>query len=155
MSSPLLFSPFQLRGLELPNRIVVSPMAQYSAQGGVAGEWHLMHMGSLAVSGAGLFIVEATAIEPDARVSPYCLGLWGDAHEQALVRIVAFCKQHGGSRLGLQLMHSGRKGSVGAPWQGQREVGPQDGGWQVWSPSDLPYPGRSAPRACCGRSGRA
>ena len=146
MSSPLLFSPLRLRSLELPNRIVVSPMAQYSAVDGVATDWHLMHMGSLAVSGAGLFIVEATSIEAQARVSPHCLGLWSDRHEQALARIVAFCKEHGGAKLGIQLMHSGRKGSVGAPWHGQKEVAAEQGGWQTWSPSDVPYPGRSAPR---------
>ena len=146
MTSPILFTPLKLRSLELPNRIVISPMAQYSARDGTATDWHLMHMGSLAVSGAGLFIIEATSIDAQARVSPYCLGLWSDEHERALARIVAFCKEHGGAKLGIQLMHSGRKGSVGAPWQGQREVAAQDGGWQTCAPSDLPYPGRSAPR---------
>jgi 2,4-dienoyl-CoA reductase-like NADH-dependent reductase (Old Yellow Enzyme family) len=147
MTSPLLFSPFKLRGLELPNRIVVSPMAQYSAAEGVATDWHLMHMGALAVSGVGLFISEATSIDPEARVSPYCLGLWSDEHERALSRIVTFCRKHGDTRMGIQLMHSGRKGSVGAPWQGQMEVAQANGGWQTWSCSDVPYPGRSAPRA--------
>ena len=146
MSQPLLFTPFRMRGLELPNRIVVSPMAQYSAADGVATDWHLMHMGSLAVSGAGLFIIEATSIDAEARVSPHCLGLWSDAHEKALARAIDFCKQHGGSKMGIQLMHSGRKGSVGAPWPGQKEVAPADGGWTTLSCSDLPYPGRSAPR---------
>ena len=147
MATPLLFTPLRLRGLELANRIVVSPMAQYSADHGVATDWHLMHMGNLSVSGAGLVIIEATSIEADARVSPYCLGLWSDRHEQALARIIAFCKAHGGSKMGIQLMHSGRKGSVGAPWQGQKEVAVTDGGWQTASCSALPYPGRSAPRA--------
>lgn len=147
MPSPLLFSPFKLRDLELLNRIVVSPMAQYSAVDGCATDWHLMHMGSLAVSGAGLVIIEATSIEAEARVSPYCLGLWNDTHEQALKRIIAFCHQQGGSKMGIQLMHSGRKGSVSAPWQGQTEVAPTEGGWQTLSPSDVPYPGRSSPKA--------
>ncbi len=147
MTTPLLFSPFKLRGLKLPNRIVVSPMAQYSAQAGVATDWHLMHMGNLAVSGAGLFITEATSIEPDARVSPYCLGLWSDAHEEALARIVRFCREHGDTKLGIQLMHSGRKGSVGAPWQGQQAAGPAHGGWKTWSCSEVAYPDRPAPRA--------
>lgn len=136
-----------MRGLQLPNRVVVSPMAQYSAQDGVATDWHLMHMGTLAVSGAGLVIIEATSIGPDARVSPYCLGLWSDQHEEALGRIIGFCKQHGGARLGIQLMHSGRKGSVGAPWEGQHELSPACGGWRTLSPSAVPYPGRSAPQA--------
>jgi len=145
MTASILFSPLKLRGLELPNRIVVSPMAQYSAQEGRATDWHLMHMGTLAVSGAGLLIIEATSIDPQARVSPYCLGLWNDEHERALTHIVAFCKQHGGARLGIQLMHAGRKGSAEAPWQGQNEIAVQEGGWTTWSPSALPYPGRSAP----------
>ncbi|HMN78767.1 MAG TPA: NADH:flavin oxidoreductase/NADH oxidase [Burkholderiaceae bacterium] len=146
MTTPILFSPLRLRGLELPNRIVVSPMAQYSADGGVATDWHLMHMGNLSVSGAGLFITEATSIEADARVSPHCLGLWSDVHEEALARVIGFCRRHGGARLGIQLMHSGRKGSVGAPWQGQKEVAAADGGWQTCSPSEVPFAGRSAPR---------
>ena len=145
MDTPLLFRPYRLRGLELPNRIAVSPMAQYSAVDGRAGDWHLMHLGALAVSGAGLLILEATSVSPAARVSPYCLGLWNDEHEQALAAIAAFCRRHGGSRLGIQLMHAGRKGSVGAPWQGQSELTPEQGGWRTLSPSALPYPGRSAP----------
>ncbi|TCT04356.1 NADH:flavin oxidoreductase/NADH oxidase [Aquabacter spiritensis] len=147
MTSSHLFSPLRLRDLSLANRIVVSPMAQYSAEDGVATDWHLMHMGNLAVSGAGLVIIEATSISPEARVSPYCLGLWGDAHERALGRAIAFCRRHGGASLGIQLMHAGRKGSVSAPWQGQSELKPAAGGWETVSPSDLPYPGRSAPRA--------
>jgi len=146
MTSSLLFSPIRMRGLEIPNRIVVSPMAQYSAEDGVATDWHLMHMGTLSVSGAGLFIAEATSISAEARVSPYCLGLWSDAHEHALGRAIDFCRRHGGAKLGIQLMHSGRKGSVSAPWQGQKEVPASEGGWQTCSSSDLAYPGRSAPR---------
>lgn len=147
MTSPNLFSPLALRGLELSNRIVVSPMAQYSAQDGLATDWHLMHLGALAVSGAGLLIIEATSIEPQARVSPYCLGLWSDDHERALARVVGFCKQHGAVKLGIQLMHSGRKGSVGAPWQGQGELASHDGGWTTYAPSPIAYAGRSAPQA--------
>jgi 2,4-dienoyl-CoA reductase-like NADH-dependent reductase (Old Yellow Enzyme family) len=147
MSTPLLFTPLRLRSLELANRIVVSPMAQYSADDGEATDWHLMHLGNLAVSGAGLVIVEATSIEPRARVSPYCLGLWSDRHEAALARIIEFCRQHGSSRIGIQLMHAGRKGSVGAPWQGQKEVAAEAGGWKTVSCSDVPYPGRSATQA--------
>lgn len=145
MASPILFSPFQLRGLTLQNRIVVSPMAQYSANNGIASEWHLMHIGNLAVSGVGLFITEATSINPDARVSPYCLGLWSDKHEQALANIVNFCRSHSETKLGIQLMHSGRKGSVDVPWKGQQELSTEAGGWNTLGPSEIPYPGRSAP----------
>lgn len=147
MTLPLLFSPYRLRGLELANRIAVSPMAQYSAEEGLATDWHLMHLGNLSVSGAGLVIVEATSISPQARVSPHCLGLWSDAHEAALARVIAFCRHHGGSKLGIQLMHAGRKGSVGAPWHGQKELPPGQGGWLTSSCSTIPYGHRSVPRA--------
>ncbi len=147
MNTSLLFSPLRMRDVQLANRIVVSPMAQYSAIDGVAGDWHLMHVGNLAISGVGLMILEATAVEPRGRVSPYCLGLWSDAHEAALCRIVEFCKRNGGSPLGLQLAHSGRKGSVGAPWEGQAEIPPSRGGWSNISPSDVAYAGRTSPHA--------
>lgn len=147
MASPILFSPFRLRELELSNRIVVSPMAQYSAADGYVTDWHFMHLGNLSVSGAGLLILEATAVEPRGRVSPYCHGLWKDEQTGPLSRITEFCQRHGGARLGLQLAHSGRKGSASAPWQGQAEVDAAAGGWQTVSPSSIPYPGRSAPHA--------
>ena len=111
-----LFSPLELRAVRLPNRIVVAPMCQYSAEEGRATDWHLMHLGNLAVSGFGLLIIEATAVEPAGRITTGCLGLYDDACEAALARVVAFCKAQGGAPLGLQLGHAGRgreRGAVG------------------------------------------
>ncbi|MDQ2734042.1 MAG: NADH:flavin oxidoreductase/NADH oxidase [Pseudomonadota bacterium] len=147
MPTPLLFTTFQLRDLQFANRIVVSPMAQYSCVDGTMRDWNFMHLGNLAVSGAGLLIFEATAVEAHGRVSPHCSGLWNDNQEAMLARIVRFCKQNGTAKIGLQLAHAGRKASVGAPWHGQKEVPPAQGGWQTVSCSDVPYPGRSAPHA--------
>lgn len=144
--SPLLFTPLRLRGLELSNRIVVSPMAQYSAVDGLAIDWHHMHLGSLSVSGTGLLIVEATSVERDARLSPGDLGLWSEAHEQALRPIVAFCKKYGSARIGLQLQHAGRKGSVSLAWEGQKDIALGEGGWEISGADTIAYPGRSAPR---------
>ncbi|MCB4822933.1 NADH:flavin oxidoreductase/NADH oxidase [Roseicella aerolata] len=144
--SALLFAPYTMRDLRLVNRIVVSPMAQYSATPeGHATPWHLMHVGNLCVSGAGLVIMEATAVEPRGRVSPRCLGLWTDAQAEALRPVLAFCRAHGTAALGIQLAHAGRKGSVARPWEGQETVAPADGGWQPVSSCDLAYPGRPAP----------
>ena len=112
-----LFSPFRLRGLDLANRIVVSPMAQYSAENGCANKSHLMHLGNMSISGAGLLIIEATAVERDGRLSPGDLGLWCDENEAALEPVVAFCRKHGAARIGLQLQHAGRKGSVTLAWR--------------------------------------
>lgn len=140
-----LFSPFALRDVVLSNRIVVSPMAQYSAVNGCATEWHLMHYGSLAVSGAGLVVFEATSVHPEARLSPGDLGLYSDDNEAALARVVAFCRAHGSARLGLQLQHAGRKGSVTVAWEGQREIPREQGGWTIRSADAIAYPGRSTP----------
>ena len=142
-----LFSPFSLRGLPLANRIVVSPMAQYSAEDGCATQWHLVHLGTLSVSGAGLLIIEATAVERDGRLSPGDLGLWCDDNEAALAPIIAFCRKNGAARIGLQLQHAGRKGSVGMPWQGQRQIPADQGGWPIHGPDTIAYPGRAEPIA--------
>lgn len=143
-----LFSPFSLRGLELDNRIVVSPMAQYSAlDGGIAGDWHLMHLGAFAVSGPGLIIMEATGVQPCGRVSPACLGLWSDAQIEGLRHLVDFTQAHGTAKIGIQLAHAGRKASVAPPWLPGGELGPEQGGWQTVGPTGTPYPGRRAPRA--------
>ena len=141
-----LFSPLRLRGLELPNRIMVGPMGQYSANDGCLGPWHLMHLGSLAVSGAGLLVIEATAVNPDGRLSPHDPGLWSDANEAALAPILDFCREHGGARLGLQLFHSGRKGSVTVAWERQQVIPPERGGWVPRAPSAIPYPRRTMPK---------
>lgn len=143
----LLFTEFQLRNLTLSNRIVVSPMAQYSAdENGVLQDWHLMHVGNLLISGAGLVIMEATAVEPEGRVSPNCLGLWDDTQAHALKRLTAFRDHHKGAKLGIQLAHAGRKASVSVPWKGQLPLTSEQGGWGLISPSALAYPGRPTPK---------
>jgi NADPH2 dehydrogenase len=142
-----LFSPFKLRQLALANRIVVSPMAQYSAENGCAASWHLMHLGSLCISGAGLVIIEATSVERDGRLSPGDLGLWCDENEAALAPVVAFCRRHGAARIGLQLQHAGRKGSVTVAWEKQQEIPKDKGGWAIHSADAIPYPGRTMPIA--------
>lgn len=139
MTAPLL-SPLRLRGLELPNRIVVSPMCQYSATDGSATDWHLVHLGQFAISGAGLVIVEATHVERRGRITHECLGLYSDGNEAALAPIIAFFKRHGTARLGMQLSHSGRKGSARRPWEGRGEPLPPDASpWRTVSASALPY----------------
>lgn len=146
--SSSLFSNFSMRGLQLPNRIVVSPMGQYSADdGGHAGQWHLVHLGHLSLSGAGLLITEATAVAPNGRISRHDLGMWSDRHAEALEPAIAFCKRHGGAKLGMQLYHAGRKGSVTVAWEGQRPIPPEQGGWTIYSPSACAYPGRATPQA--------
>ena len=142
-----LFSRFKMRGLELSNRIVVSPMGQYSGDEGSATDWHLMHLGHLAVSGAGLLITEATAVAETGRLSKTDLGLYSDANEEALARVVAFCRKHGGAKLGIQLYHGGRKGSITPAWEGQKTIPVDKGGWTPSSASDIPYPGRNIPEA--------
>lgn len=136
---PGLFDPLTLRGLTVPNRIVVSPMCQYSATDGFANDWHFVHLASRAVGGAGLVVAEATAVTPEGRISPDDLGLWSDAHIGALARIVRFLKGEG-SFAGIQLAHAGRKGSTyppGAPAQGAVPI--EAGGWQTVAPSALPF----------------
>lgn len=146
--APQLFSPFTLRSVELDNRIVVSPMAQYSAlEGGIAGDWHLMHIGTFAVSGPSLIIMEATAVQPSGRVSPVCLGLWADDQINGLQRLVDFTHAHGTAKIGIQLAHAGRKASAAPPWTGGRELSPEDGGWATVGLSITPYPGRRPPEA--------
>ncbi|MGD9845345.1 MAG: NADH:flavin oxidoreductase/NADH oxidase [Variibacter sp.] len=142
-----LFSPLALRGLELPNRIVVSPMGQYSANDGCVSEWHLMHLGTLSVSGAGLLIIEASAVNPNARLSPHDCGIWSDANAAALEPAVQFCRKFGGAKLGLQLWHAGRKGSVTVAWEGQKPIPIDKGGWAPAGASAIPYPGRNTPIA--------
>ena len=144
---PALFTPLSLRETTLSNRIVVSPMGQHSAEDGLAGDWHLMHLGQFAVSGPGLVITEAVAVEPRGRVSRGDLGLWSDAQASALARIVAFCRAHGGAKLGIQLYHAGRKGSVSKSWERQLAIPPASGGWEILGPSASPYPGRATPIA--------
>jgi len=134
-----LFDPLTQRGVTLRNRIVVSPMCEYSAVDGLPGDWHLVHLGSRAVGGAGAVIAEATAVLPEGRISPADVGLWNDAQVQAWRRITAFVRAQGAVP-GVQLAHAGRKASTAAPWIGRAAVAPADGGWRnVMAPSALPF----------------
>ena len=142
-----LFSRFKLRGLEFKNRIFVAPMCQYSAQDGLADTWHQVHLGSRAVGGAGLVMVEATAVVPEGRISPYDLGLWSEAHAEALAPIARFIRAQGAAPA-IQLAHAGRKASTDAPWLSRSPLVPENGGWQVVAPSAVPFaPGSPQPRA--------
>lgn len=142
-----LFTPFDLGGVTLPNRVVVSPMCQYAATDGVPGPWHHVHLGQFAMSGPGLIFVEATGVEPDGRITPGCTGLYDDASEAAFADIIRFMKSIGESRVGIQLSHAGRKGSTVAPWEGGGLIeGPE--AWTPEAPSAVAYlPGWEAPRA--------
>lgn len=138
-TSPSLFSPVALRGVALRNRIGVSPMCQYSAVDGFATDWHLVHLGSRAVGGAGLVIAEATAVTPDGRISPADLGIWSDDHVPALRRITRFILDQGAVP-GIQLCHAGRKASTAVPWQGNHALAPDEGGWRpIYAPSAIPF----------------
>ncbi|MEP6989497.1 MAG: NADH:flavin oxidoreductase/NADH oxidase [bacterium] len=133
--SVALFSPFALRSLTLRNRIVVSPMCQYSSTDGFANDWHLVHLGGFAVGGAALVIAEATAVSPEGRISPFDLGIWKDEHVDMLSRIVRFVDGQG-AIMGVQLAHAGRKASMDVPWRGGRMLTEADGGWlPVYAPS--------------------
>jgi 2,4-dienoyl-CoA reductase-like NADH-dependent reductase (Old Yellow Enzyme family) len=144
-SAPHLFTPLTIRGVTFRNRIAVSPMCQYSSVDGFAGDWHLVHLGSRAVGGAGLVMMEATAIEPRGRISPWDQGIWKDGHVEFLTRIAAFLRGQGAVP-GIQLAHAGRKASTGRPWQGGALIPESDGGWQPVAPSALPFnPDHPAP----------
>jgi 2,4-dienoyl-CoA reductase-like NADH-dependent reductase (Old Yellow Enzyme family) len=146
--SPLALGPLSAGSLTLENRIVIPPMCQYSAHDGLAQDWHLMHYGSLAMSGAGLLIMEATAVEPCGRISAADLGLWDDATEAALGRVLAAIRAHSPIPLAVQLAHAGRKASCALPWMGGLFVPPAAGGWLPCAPSPRPYaPGDQAPSA--------
>lgn len=143
-----LFTPFQLRGLTLPNRIVVSPMCQYSSENGNANDWHLMHLGQFAMGAAGLVITEATHVSAIGRISHHCLGLYSDENEVTLKRVVDFCRRYGVAKLGIQLAHSGRKGSVHRPADGSKPLRPDENAWTTVAPSALPFgPGWHVPQA--------
>lgn len=143
----LLFSPLTLRELTFPNRIFVSPMCQYSSRDGFPTDWHLVHLGSRAVGGAGLVMTEATAVSPEGRISPDDAGLWSDEHAAAYRPIVDFIAAQGAVP-GIQIAHAGRKASTDAPWRGARAVPPESGGWQPEAPSALALsPEHPAPRA--------
>jgi 2,4-dienoyl-CoA reductase-like NADH-dependent reductase (Old Yellow Enzyme family) len=135
---PSLFQPLQLRGQRARNRIMISPMCQYSAPEAVPHDWHLVHLGSRAVGGAGIVMTEATAIEPAGRITPYDVGLWNDEQEAAFARIAAFITAQG-ALPGIQLAHAGRKASHLRPWEGRKPLPIEQGGWEVVGPSPLPW----------------
>jgi anthraniloyl-CoA monooxygenase len=137
---PPIFTPYRLRGLELANRIVVSPMCQYSAIDGTPNDWHLVHLGSRAVGGAGLILTEMTDVSAEGRITPACAGMYSPEHAVAWKRIVDFVHTHTPARIGMQLAHAGRKGSVRHPWWGEDlPLPPADGGWTTLAPSPLPF----------------
>src|SRR5688500_5851948 len=127
-----LFEPFSIGALRLSNRIVIAPMCQYSAEEGSATDWHMIHLGNLAMSGAGLLIVEATAVSPEGRISPDDLGLYSDTNESALRRVLQAVRKHSPIALAVQLAHAGRKGSSDAPWDGGAQIPPgAPRGWKT------------------------
>ena len=135
---PTLFEPYSLRGLTLRNRLVVSPMCQYSSVEGFANDWHFVHLGSRAVGGAGLILTEAAAVSPEGRITPDDLGIWQDGHVEFLKKINDFVAAQG-CVPGIQLAHAGRKASTLSPWKGNGLVPESAGGWQVVGPSELPF----------------
>jgi 2,4-dienoyl-CoA reductase-like NADH-dependent reductase (Old Yellow Enzyme family) len=134
----LLFEPLSIRSIQFKNRIVVSPMCEYSSEDGFANDWHLVHLGSRAVGGAGLVIAEATAVSPEGRITPDDLGIWKDAHIDFLKRITEFITTHG-SVPGIQLAHAGRKASHSSPWKGNHPLKQEEGGWTTLAPSAIPF----------------
>jgi len=149
-----LFQPFRIGELALANRIVIAPMCQYSASEGSAGDWHLIHLGHLALSGAAMLILEATAVSPEGRITAGDLGLYSDANEAALARVLAAVRANAPIAIGMQLAHAGRKGSSRAPWDGGAQVpigGP--GGWRTVAPSPLPHAAGEQPPAALDAAG--
>ena len=135
-----LFDPLTIRDLQFANRVFVSPMCQYSSSDGLPNDWHLVHLGSRAVGGAGLVMAEATAVLPEGRISPQDLGIWSDAHVEPLRRIVRFIHDQG-SVAGMQLAHAGRKASTYRPWEGEGIISENEGGWKnVVAPSAILTP---------------
>jgi 2,4-dienoyl-CoA reductase-like NADH-dependent reductase (Old Yellow Enzyme family) len=141
-----LFSPLQLRSLVLPNRIIVSPMCQYSSEDGMPNDWHLVHLGSRAVGGAAMVCVEASGVTPEGRITPWDAGIWSAAHAQAWKRVTGFIRAQGAIPA-MQLAHAGRKASVGKPWEGGKPIAPASGGWVTLAPSDVAFGHYAAPRA--------
>jgi NADH:flavin oxidoreductase / NADH oxidase family len=137
-----MFQPFRLGGLELPNRVIVSPMDMYSARDGVPGDFHLVHLGSKALGGAGLVMTEMVCVSPTGRITPGCTGIYTAGQEESWRRITAFVHGHTGAKMGIQLGHSGRKGSTRLMWDGM-DTPLAEGNWEVCGPSEIPYAARS------------
>lgn len=143
-----LFDEYRLKDVTLRNRIAVSPMCQYSSEDGFPNDWHLVHLGSRAVGGAGLVVVEATAVSPEGRISPADSGIYSDAHVEPFARVAGFLKRHGAVP-GIQLAHAGRKASANKPWEGDGHIGADQGGWDTIAPSAVAFGGNlpKVPRA--------
>ena len=135
----VLFSPITMRGLTLPNRVVVSPMCQYNSNNGSANDWHLMHLGNMSLGAAGLVMCEMTNVNPQGRISPKCAGMWSDDNEAALKRVHDFCRQYGVAKLGVQLAHAGRKGPTTPPAAGGKPILEGSDAWTPEAPSAIPY----------------
>ena len=148
-----LFSPFHLGPLPLANRIVIAPMCQYSADEGCANDWHVIHLGGLALSGAGLLTIEATAVTREGRITPGCLGLWCDDNEAALRTVLASVRRHSAMPIAIQLAHAGRKASSHKPWQGGQLIPLAEGGWAPLAPSALPQLAAEPPPEALNASG--
>src|SRR6478735_4597078 len=135
-----LFSPYRVGTLELRNRIVIAPMCQYSADDGRATDWHVIHLGHLALSGAAILLLEATAVTPVGRISPDDLGLWSDETEEALGRVLEIVRRYSDMPIAIQLAHAGRKASTRVPWEGGEQIRPSENrGWQTVAPSTLSF----------------
>jgi 2,4-dienoyl-CoA reductase-like NADH-dependent reductase (Old Yellow Enzyme family) len=151
-----LFTPFRIGALELRNRIVIAPMCQYSAEAGCATDWHLMHLGHLALSGAALLTIEATAVTPEGRISPRDLGLWSDDNERALRRVLDSIRGWSDMPIAIQLAHAGRKASTRVPWEGGGQIArDQPDGWQSEAPSAVPFNASDNPPLALDRAGLA
>ncbi len=156
MSHAHLFTPFRVAGLELQNRIVIAPMCQYSADEGCATDWHLIHLGHLALSGAALLTIEATAVVPEGRISPRDLGLWSEETEAALARTLTSVRRWSDIPIAIQLAHAGRKASTRVPWEGSAQIAPNEpDGWQTVAPSPLPFAKGDNPPVALDREGLA
>jgi 2,4-dienoyl-CoA reductase-like NADH-dependent reductase (Old Yellow Enzyme family) len=146
--SSLLFSPLTIGRMELPNRITIAPMCQYSAVDGTMTDWHVMHLGSLALSGASMLVIEATGVTPEGRITLGCTGLYSDKNETAMKRTVDFVRSISPLRIGVQLAHAGRKASAERPWEGRGPLKAGDGAWQTVAPSAIAFaPGWHTPKA--------
>src|SRR5919112_491572 len=151
-----LFTPFRVDGLELLNRIVIAPMCQYSADEGRATDWHVIHLGHLALSGAALLTIEATAVLPEGRISARDLGLWSDDTEAALARALDTVRRWSDMPIAIQLAHAGRKASTRVPWEGPAQIPPHaENGWQTVAPSQIPFGEGENPPLALDRAGLA
>ena len=156
MSGPKLFQPLSVGGLSLANRIVIAPMCQYSAHDGCMTDWHLIHLGQLALSGAALLTIEATAVEAEGRISYGDVGLWDDATESAMACVLESVRRHSEMPIAIQLAHAGRKASTDLPWKGGAQIAPDHAnGWQTVAPSALPFAAHEHPPVALDRDGLA